>query len=177
MSCRKFLLGAVLIFELILLPISTLAANKEAIFYAMTFNIANFVQWKPNAIRDQTDSFNICEYKRKFKPLNLIALENRYAKSLPVVTYSLTSDDTLEQCHILLISKETGPSWLSMVQVAEKKNILTISMKTGFAQYGGGIELYLKNNKLKFRVNVDVISRSGIQISSKILELSDIVKD
>ena len=55
------------------------------------------------------------------------------------------------------------------------KNILPISDIDSFAEEGGIIELFRFDTKLRFKVNVEAARRSGLKISSRMLDLAHIV--
>ena len=55
------------------------------------------------------------------------------------------------------------------------KDILTVSDIDTFCQYGGIVGFVTENKKVRFRINVDAAKRAELQISSKLLELAEVV--
>jgi hypothetical protein len=52
--------------------------------------------------------------------------------------------------------------------------ILTVSDAKGFAKTTGIIELYSNAGQLRFLINVDAAGRSGLRLSSKLLNLAKV---
>jgi len=52
---------------------------------------------------------------------------------------------------------------------------LTIGDTKGFAQQGVIINFYIKDEKVRFEINVDAAKRANLKISAKLLRLAKIV--
>ena len=70
-----------------------------------------------------------------------------------------------EQSHISQITRQLKPL-----------GVLTISDTTGFGKKGVMINFYLDQNKVRFEINLGAAEEAGVKISSKLLNLSSIVK-
>ncbi len=55
--------------------------------------------------------------------------------------------------------------------------ILTVAEIKKFCESGGTINLMNKNKKVRLEINVDAAQRAGLNISSKLLNLSKIIKE
>jgi len=69
---------------------------------------------------------------------------------------------------------ETEPGLIAM---ARRDHILLVSDGPGFASSGGHIELFLDKSQYRFRVNLSELKRSGVELSSKVLRLAEIVEE
>ena len=54
-------------------------------------------------------------------------------------------------------------------------SVLSISDLDQFARRGGMIELARKADKFRFAVNIDAVTRNGLRISSKLLQLAEVL--
>ena len=54
-------------------------------------------------------------------------------------------------------------------------SVLTVSSVSGFVGQGGNVEFYIKNNKLRMRIDLGSSRNSGLVISSKLLRLMEVV--
>ena len=61
-------------------------------------------------------------------------------------------------------------------QVA-RRPIITLGDTEQYARRGCVANLYLEGDRVRFRVNVDAVKRSGLRISARLLRLADIVND
>lgn len=54
--------------------------------------------------------------------------------------------------------------------------VLSVSDQPGFAQGGGMIEMFLRDDKVRMRINLSAVRAAGLQLSSKLLRLAEIVE-
>ena len=84
------------------------------------------------------------------------------------------SDSPFSACHLLFVPASDARQALAKMGGTEA--LLTVSDAPGFAQSGGLIELFQENGQMRFAVNVDTARRSGVRLSSRLLELAKIVR-
>jgi hypothetical protein len=84
---------------------------------------------------------------------------------------------TWPMCHLLFIANaETERSTDGLVRI-KTLPVLTVSDGSGFSQGGGIIELYVEAGRMRFAINVDAVTRSGLRLSSRLLGLAKIVRN
>ena len=87
------------------------------------------------------------------------------------------SPESLGSCHVLFISASESGGLDAILDGLRGSSILTISDLEGFARCGGMIGLVVnRKGKVDLEVNLGAAERAGLQISAKLLELSEIVK-
>ena len=84
------------------------------------------------------------------------------------------SDNPLPPCHLLFVPGADARQMLG--KIGREASILTVSDASGFAASGGMIELFQESGRMRFAVNVDTARRSGVQLSSRLLDLAKIVR-
>lgn len=75
-------------------------------------------------------------------------------------------------CHLLYLASEDGPSIQAAVAAAGRKPILTVSDSEQFTRNRGVIRLFVTEDRMRFEINLDAAERSGLRISSKLLNLA-----
>ena len=80
-----------------------------------------------------------------------------------------------EMCDIIFISSSEKKRLKDIIGDLNGRNVLTIGDTKGYAKDGVMINFYIKNNKVRFEVNVKAAKRNGIEISSKLLRLAKLV--
>ena len=55
--------------------------------------------------------------------------------------------------------------------------VLTVGDSAGFCQRGGAINFYLEDGKVRFEMNLDVIERLGLRVSSSLMRLARLVRE
>ena len=80
-------------------------------------------------------------------------------------------------CHLLFIADAGLRQRAGDIGAIRTEPVLTVSDSKGFARSGGMIELYLVEGRMAFSINQDAVERSGLRLSSRLLNLADIVRD
>lgn len=105
---------------------------------------------------------------------NIVKLQNnKDLKDLIVERKSATSSFT--DCHILYIGLTEQANLESILAKIENKHILTISSIENFAERGGIIEFFIKNDGLVIRINEKPAKRERITIDSDLLGFAETI--
>jgi hypothetical protein len=147
------------------------STTEDAIKATFLFNFTKFVDWPPPA--DAAAPFRIC-----------IAAEPAFAEAVdriivgetvrgrPLERLLLSTPDHARTCQILFLGRgETDrvDRWIAAVRDLP---VLLVGESRGFWEKGGHINFVLDQNHVRFDVNQDTASRSGLTISSKLLRVA-----
>jgi hypothetical protein len=80
-------------------------------------------------------------------------------------------------CHVVFVAGAEIRRFTAGLTAIRTSPLLTISDGGNFAKSGGVIEFFVENGRMRFSINTDAMSRSGLQISSQVLRLARIVRD
>jgi hypothetical protein len=144
---------------------------------AFVLNFAKFTQW-PGSVLPQAAPLVVCVLgDSAFGDV----LES-YVKGHPVdghqiVVSRLAADGKAQSCNLLYISGVTAKQAGVVVARLNAASVLTLSDVDPFARSGGMVQLYVEDGKMRFRINLENTTRSGLQFSSKLLALATLVKD
>lgn len=86
-------------------------------------------------------------------------------------------DAPLQSCHVLFVPGSDPRKVLLRITAVKELPVLTVSDARGFAESGGMIELYEENGRMRFAINVETVQKSGVKLSSRLLDLARIVKN
>lgn len=92
------------------------------------------------------------------------------AKKANVV--AISSSD-LSSCSMVFIGKSPASSASELIRKADAKSIVSISDRPDFLNQGGLVELYEKEGKIKFGINLKKSKVVGVKFDSKVVELAD----
>lgn len=139
------------------------------------YNFTKFITWP----EEKTETFNICilgtdpfgalinpiEQRNAFgHPIKLIRLANLSApKEAP---------QKKPRCHILF----TSSSIKSIPLAQYLENTLTVGERENFAAEGGMIGFVNRESRIKLQINLKSIKLSGLKVSAKLLEVTEIVE-
>lgn len=138
----------------------------------ITSKIAKFVQWDSLV----SEIFTITVF-RKTHDFFDTTLDGKKINGKNIKIVYIDSVNDLKDTNILYLSNTSSQELLSIFQHIKNKNILTISDIRGFAQKGGMIQLYTKNQNLKLRINLDNIEKENLKIKSSLLRISDVIQE
>ncbi len=142
---------------------------------AFIYNIINFVEWPID--KGLNDAIKLC-----------VVGKNHFGTSLDSFEYNTIGDQVLALKYVQSF-QNIGDHNVVFICPSEKKrlkqilqslagiNILTIGDTKGFAQQGVIINFYIKDEKVRFEINVDAAKRANLKISAKLLRLAKIVHD
>lgn len=155
-----------------LLAVSAQAGDAEGaaeseIKAAMLVNFAKYVEW-PGAKADQKSPLLLGVLGGDSLREALEGYSRGRAGRLTQVRRVETAGDA-EPCHILYVAKSQRKRWMEM---APKPGVLTVGDSEAFTKAGGMIGFILKDETLRFEINLAAASLSGLVISSRLLRLA-----
>ena len=174
----KFLLKLFIIcFAVNIFSISILCASgkydENEVIAAFVYNISKFIKWDKNK---REILINVIGDKQVEKCFGM--LDSRKSGNLRIKIYFKKSIRNLKGFDILYIDK----SYKNKINLETLKSfvpnykIFTCSNIKGFADNIGILEFYKERNRIRFKINIAKLKKSGIFLSSKVLELAKIVK-
>ena len=83
----------------------------------------------------------------------------------------------VRNCQLLFIGAADKKRLKELISAAEASGVVTVSDMDQFVRQGGMIRLIKEANKVRFRINVDAVNRSGLKISSKLLQLAELIHE
>jgi len=179
-SCLKGkILNYFLLLALLVLAPSLKAQSVQPTEYdikaAFLFNFAKFTNWPPDKAGETDSLFNICILgENPFKDLLNHAAEHNKIKGLDVIVREIQSLDSLGRCQILFVALSQNNHYREIVDSLDNNSIMTIGESKEFTDCGGIINFFVKENNVRFRINVNAAAKAGLDISSKLLRLAEL---
>jgi hypothetical protein len=141
------------------------------------FNFTQFVEWPPDAFRDDTTPLVIGVLgEDPFGPFLDEAIRGETAKGRPLVVRRYTDVHEIDACHLLFISRSEGGRLRAILDWVQDKKALTVSDIEGFTGRGGVIAFVSAGGKIRLRVNLDAARAARLTLSSKLLRPAQIVR-
>ncbi len=147
------------------------ARSESEIKIVYLYNFIKFITWPQES---NSDNINICIYgKNTFGQalFNLNKLKARN-KSIEIIFPSLDED---ADCAVIFIGPSDENISDKLLTNISNKPVLTVSEINSFITKGGMIGFIKLGNVVSFDINLQQARSSNIQISSKLLELANLV--
>jgi hypothetical protein len=154
---------------------ATCAADDDALeqFKAVyLFNFAKLTVWPASVA---SDLLTIC-FIGAPGVRDLIAREvtGKLIGARHIAVRALGPSQRADDCSIVYIEAAVGAA--SSAAASAPAYALTVSDAHGFAYHGGMIELFFKDNRLRFIINLDNARLAGLKMSSSLLALASKVE-
>lgn len=170
MKIRIFLLGLII---MLLGTNPTIAQESvEGNAYAMKadflYRFIDYVRWK-NYSKSQTFKIAVLD-ESPITPLLINIAKN---KKIEVKEYK--DINTIGSCNILFIPHNSNTPIETIISKFMDRPVLIVTEHDGYGKKGAHMNFIMTDNKLKFEVNLKAINKSGIGISSFLLQHAIIV--
>jgi hypothetical protein len=146
------------------------APSQDEVEAAYLYNFAKFVTWLATT---KSDVLNVCVLgKDPFGTTldQIVAGETIDGRYLAV--HRLDDEHSVQPCAILFIGESEASHLDRDLAAVAKLPILTVSDVPEFMQDGGAIQFVLKENRVRFEVNLNAARRCGIVLSSQLLKVA-----
>ncbi|MGI2104383.1 YfiR family protein [Shewanella frigidimarina] len=173
-NLSRQLLYSLLVVGAILLPRVSMAQNAFELKAALTYNFAKFTQW-PEARLNTSSAWKICFFGNQYHD-SFMGLSDKTLGTQSVMAIELSGISQIDQCDVVFVDTNSRELTHRLLVAVDNKAILTVSDITGFAMQGGMIEIVEQDKRLYFKVNMQVVAKSGLTISSQVLKLALEVK-
>ena len=150
-------------------PLS-LAAEVKA---AYLDKLGEFVEWPAAAFAAPTDPARLCVAgDDPFGPLLDQAVQGQKIASHPIVLVRLDKVDRPTPCHILFAAGSPRQSVADDLDKARGAAVLTVTDGASGPTARGMVNFVLRSNRVRFEIDEEAASQSGLTISSKLLSLA-----
>lgn len=169
-------IGSVLLLTAGMRPADGQTVSEPEAKAAFLLNFARFTQW-PVEARPPAGPLTICATDRDVADALNVTVAGREADSRPVAARRVTMDGTFEGCDVLYVTGLDQRRATRLLQSVSTAPVLTVSDESGFASWGGDIELFIEDGRMGFLVNRKAAERVGVRLSSRLLGLARLWKD
>jgi hypothetical protein len=176
---RTNLLHALLYSLLILLVPRVHSQPQEyEVKAAFLYNFAQFCEWPSSAFASTNSPFVIGVLgDNPFNSTLDDLVRGEKVQQRPLEFRRFRSVSEIKECHILFISRSESSRVQSILNSLEGRPILTVSDIDRFAMRGGMIRFLTEQKKIKLRINISETRKAGLNISSKVLNLAEVVQN
>ena len=140
---------------------------------AFLYNFAKFVEWPADRFTDENSPILLCVIgKDPFGPTLEHTVMGRKIKGRAIRIKRIKGINGLKICHVLFVSSSERENMRDIVASLAGASVLTTGDMGGFANQGGIIELIKIENKIRFEINLNAATQSGLKLSSYLMGLA-----
>jgi hypothetical protein len=144
---------------------------------AFLYNFAKFVEWPAQTFKTEKDPMRICVLgQNPFGGALVDAVGGKTVLGRPFVVADISEPSQAAECQMLFVSSSAGKRLRSIFGELRATGILTVGENQGFAAQGGIVNFKLEDGRVRLEINIEAAERARLRISSKVLNLAQIVK-
>ena len=171
-SARRLFLGVLVSFVAFSQTI-----DEYQVKAAFLYNFAKFVAWPPQTFKSDKDPMRICVLgQNPFGHALTDVVEGKTVLGRSFVITDLSNAGQAAECQMLFISSSEHKHLRAILGQLPPSGILTVGETEGFASQGGIVNFRLQQGRVRLEINVEAAEHANLRISSKVLELAQIVK-
>ena len=145
---------------------------------AFLYNFARYTTWPEQAFTDSRAPFVFavlgkCPMADALDEL----LDGKTVQERPIVVRRLSEGQDPGVAHVLFLADDQARTLDTLLERLQGRPVFSVSDLPGTTGSGGVARFLLEDGKVKFEINVEVATRSGLAISSQLLKLARIVVD
>ena len=143
---------------------------------AFILNFANFVEWPPKVFTGPSAPIVIGVLgEDPFEGALEQIIQGETVNGRTVALRRSRRVEDLKTCQVLFISQLEEKSFPHIFDSLKGASVLTIGDADRFAENGGIICLIKQENRIRFQINIQAAASAGLKISSKLLQLAQII--
>ncbi|MEM8496471.1 MAG: YfiR family protein [Pseudomonadota bacterium] len=154
-------------------PASAEVKNEQKVKAAIVYKLLRYISWPEEAVVSNT--INLCVDQNDPFYSAFSNINGRLVHKRKIVLMHQPPPKSTIECQIVFTSEDSRLDAL-IINAEMKKGVLTISDTMQFAERGGMINLVVKNNRVRFKINPHAAYRSELRINSSLLSLADLVE-
>jgi YfiR/HmsC-like len=148
----------------------SLYAQEEKYIGLFIYNFTKFFDWPDNM---KTGNYNIevLGHKSVFDELTRLT-SGKSVGSQTIVIKNLNTVDQLTNSHILFVGHWQSRSMSNILAKINGNNTLIISESEGMLDAGSAINFVIRDNGIKFEINLSNARKKGLKVDPRIRELA-----
>lgn len=151
------------------------APSEYEVKAAFLYNFAKFTAWPP-APEAPPAPFAICVLGEDRFGTALDVLQGKPVDGRPVVVRRMVEPEDLQRCRIVFVGPPHADRMDRLSRTLQDQPVLTVGDSPGFVRSGGMIGFVIEDGRIRFEIDPDRISPTGLTVSSQLLNLAVIVR-
>jgi hypothetical protein len=149
-------------------------AHLKAVYL---YHFAHFAEWPPEQAAAAKKSLRLCVIGDSEVAEQLLSLDtHELGEGILLRIARLHREELPDGCQMVFISHAIDFNIELVLARLRNAPLLSVSDAPGFARSGGMIEMFLRDDKIRMRVNLSAVQAAGLHLSSKLLRLAEIVE-
>lgn len=152
------------------------AAGEYEVKAGYLVNFGSFVHWPAAAFAGPRTPFSVCllgeaPFGDAFRQFE----QNRVSGRPLAVETIAAAAEAPGRCQVLFVAASEGPRVSQILRELRGSPVLSVSDLDGFSSAGGMIQLVIRDQRVRFRINRAAAEAAGLRIDARLLSLAEAV--
>ena len=161
------LLVLIIVLSVVWRPAKAQTSSYPELQAAYMYNFAKYISWPTEAPQFVIGIFEDADIMLGLET----TLKGKKVRSKPIVLKIVTTLDELLECNIVYLSESHSKSINKLTDAMRNKSILIVT-EEDLVRKGATISFLVKEDRLKFKVNVKALKQVGLVASEGLLNLA-----
>lgn len=158
--------------SLFCVPAGAQQVTEQDVEAAFLYNFTRFVEW-PAELPSAPEPFRVCIVAGPTMTAAVQrTMQGESVNGRAIATPSPTSAQEARRCQILFVGRAEMDRAASLLAAVRTLPVLTVSDGDRFIARGGVIQFVRDGGRVRFDVNVEAARRTGLSISSRLLQVA-----
>ena len=151
-------------------------ASQHSVKAAFVLNFIKFVEFDNSQVGASSNSYKMCAVGESSFSSFLDKLDEQKIRDKTINLTTVSSANAFKsdfsECQIIFIQQSERDRFKDIITLASGKNSLIISDIPMSCQSGSHIELFVEDNRVRFKMNFEELKREKISFESRVLRLA-----
>jgi hypothetical protein len=141
----------------------------------VVYNVGKFVQWPDSVFENGNTPLRICVLGEKPIRSAFGELHGKKVQGRLVEIKELESERGADTCHMLFLENKATQQLGDVLRAVQDLSVLTVYGGESFTEMGCVVGVTKKGSKMELSVDLSAAKRTGLTISSRLLEVAHVV--
>ena len=139
----------------------------------MIYNFLKYIQW-PDGKNSGDFRIGIVGSDDVYNTLNTW-YGNKTRGNKNFIIQKMQPEDDLSQCQLIYVGKTASSMFDKVLSKVADKPVLTVTNKNGLGEAGSCINFKVVQNRLKFELNQEAVSKTNLKTSSQLTNMAILI--
>lgn len=144
---------------------------EYAVKAAYIYNILRFVDWHQNPEFTTLEDINICVLGKNIFGKHLEPIESKEIEGKSLRIIHKHNIEQTQDCQLVFVSDQQAYPPDAISSVIGDKKIIVVGDDLKFVEKGGMFSFFVQDNKVRLAMNKSSLEKSGVHVSSLLLEV------
>lgn len=144
---------------------------------AYLFNFVKFVEWPETTFATADSPIRLCVYGSDPFDRALATIDGKTVRDRRLVAEQVRRAPQIDECHVLFVPRREFRSKSALLERVAGKGVLSVTEVEDDDPARGIINLVRRDGRVVIQVAAGRASASGLRISSRLLQLAEVVDD